>query len=168
VSDYHKSKGKARCALKIDLMKAYDSVSWKFILHCLSCFGAPRKYVAWVRACIFSPSFSIALNGYLVGNIQGRKGLRQGDPISPYLFVLAMEVLSRLLAEASMDVESFRFHPKCRKLKLTHLCFTDDFLIFSTAEFESIQTIHSILGEFEDLFGLKANPFLLLFGGIER
>jgi len=75
VSDYHKSKGKARCALKIDLMKAYDSVSWNFILHCLSCFGAPRQYVAWVRACISSPSFSIALNGSLVGHIQGRKVL---------------------------------------------------------------------------------------------
>jgi hypothetical protein len=65
VSDYHKSRGKARCALKIDLMKAYDSVSWRFILHCLSCFGAPKKYVTWVRACISSPSFSIALNGFL-------------------------------------------------------------------------------------------------------
>jgi hypothetical protein len=144
VSDYHKSRGKARCALKIDLMKAYDSVSWKFILHYLSCFGAPRKYVAWVRACISSPFFSIALNGSLVGNIQGWKGLRQGDPISPYLFVLAMEVLSRLLAEASMDVERFRFHPKCWKLKLTHLCFADNLLIFSAVELEFIQTIHSI------------------------
>jgi len=75
VSDYHKSKGKARCALKIDLMKAYDSVSWNFILHWLSCFGAPRQYVAWVRACISNPSFSIALNGSLVGHIQGRKVL---------------------------------------------------------------------------------------------
>jgi hypothetical protein len=69
-----------------------------------------------------------------------------------------MEVLSRLLAEASMDVEPFRFHPKCRKLKLTHLCFADDLLIFSAAELESIRTIHSILGEFEELSGLKANP----------
>ncbi|XP_062143871.1 uncharacterized protein LOC133851454 [Alnus glutinosa] len=69
-----------------------------------------------------------------------------------------MEVLSRLLAEASMDVEQFRFHPKCSKLKLTHLCFADDLLIFSAAELNSIQTINRVLVEFEELSGLKANP----------
>jgi hypothetical protein len=69
-----------------------------------------------------------------------------------------MEILSRLLAEASMDVERFRFHPKCRKLKLTHLCFADDLLIFSAADMGSIWTIKEALAEFEDLSGLKANP----------
>jgi hypothetical protein len=45
VSDYHKNNGKPRCTLKIDLMKAYDSVSWDFIVHCLKCFGAPQRFV---------------------------------------------------------------------------------------------------------------------------
>jgi len=76
VSDYHKEKGKARCALKVDLMKAYDSLSWEYILHYLYCFGAPSRYIAWIRECITSPSFSIALNGTLVS------GLRQKDHIS--------------------------------------------------------------------------------------
>jgi hypothetical protein len=76
VSDYHKEKGKARCTLKVDLMKAYDSLSWEYILHYLHCFGAPSRYIAWIRECITSPSFSIALNGTLVS------GLRQKDHIS--------------------------------------------------------------------------------------
>lgn len=46
-------------------MKAYDSISWEFILHCLRCFGAPMKFVAWIRECISTPSYSIALNGSL-------------------------------------------------------------------------------------------------------
>jgi hypothetical protein len=170
VHDYHKSKGAARCALKVDLMKAYDSVNWEFILHCLLCFGAPRKYVSWVRACIPTPTFSVALNGSLVGFFQGKKGLRQGDPISPYLFVLAMEILSRLLAEAASDVERFRFHPKCSKIKLTHLCFADDLLIFSGADMDSVLTIKEVLADFEDLSGLKANPMKSNFfcAGVHR
>lgn len=75
VSDYHKEKGKARCTLKIDLMKAYDFLSWECILRCLQCFGAPPRYIAWIWECITSPSFSIALNGTLVGYFKGRKGL---------------------------------------------------------------------------------------------
>jgi hypothetical protein len=67
VCDYHKEKGNPRCTLKVDLMKAYDSVSWDFILHCLICFGAPSKFVGWIKECISSPSYSSALNGTLVG-----------------------------------------------------------------------------------------------------
>jgi hypothetical protein len=70
VSDYHKEKGSPRCTLKVDLVKAYDSVSWDFIIYCLSCFGAPPKFVGWVKTCISTPSFSIALNGSLVGSMQ--------------------------------------------------------------------------------------------------
>ncbi|XP_062167062.1 uncharacterized protein LOC133873362 [Alnus glutinosa] len=159
VSDYHKSQGKPRCTLKVDLMKAYDSVDSNFVLHCLISFGAPLKFVGWIRECITSPRFSISINGTLVGYFQGRKGLRQGDPISPYLFAVAMEVLSLLLAEgASSSISRFSFHPKCHDLNLTHLCFADDLLIFSAANLSSISSIKDILGEFESLSGLKVNP----------
>jgi hypothetical protein len=72
VSDYHKEKGKARCTLKVDLMKAYDSLSGEYILHYLHRFGAPSRYIAWIRECITSPRFSIALNGTLVGYFKGK------------------------------------------------------------------------------------------------
>lgn len=85
--------------------------------------------MGWIRECISSPRFSITLNGSLVGYFQGKKGLRQGDSISPYHFVLAMEVLSRLLEVSALDHPDFRFHPKCSCFKLSHLCFVDDMLI---------------------------------------
>jgi hypothetical protein len=81
VRDYHKEKGKPRCTLKVDIMKAYDSISWDFILHCRSCFGAPSNFVGWVRGCITSPRFFVAVNGSLVGYFEGRKGLHQSFPI---------------------------------------------------------------------------------------
>jgi hypothetical protein len=98
VRNYHKETGKPRCAMKVDLMKAYDSVNWEFMIHCLHCFGFPMKFLNWIKECITSPRFSICLNGTLVGYFEGKKGLRQGDPLSPYLFVLAMEVFSRIMA----------------------------------------------------------------------
>jgi hypothetical protein len=69
-------------------MKAYDSVDWEFILHCLTCFGFPAKFTNWVKVCITSPRFSISLNGSLIGYFPGGKGLRQGDPISPICLCL--------------------------------------------------------------------------------
>jgi hypothetical protein len=82
VRNYHRKGGQPRCTMKIDLMKAYDSINWEFILHSLACFGFPVKFVNWIRECITSPRFSIAINGTLVGFFKGAKGLRQGDPIS--------------------------------------------------------------------------------------
>ena len=158
VRNYHKGIGNPRCTFKIDLMKAYDSVNWEFMINCLQCFGFPKKFLCWIKECITSPRFSVCLNGTLVGYFEGKKGLRQGDPSSPYLFVLVMEVFSRLMTMSTGPDSGFKFHPKCLKLKLTHLCFSDDLLIFSKASLSSINVIKAVLVEFEELSGLKANP----------
>jgi hypothetical protein len=124
----------------------------------LQCFGFLDRFLSWIKECITSPKFSVCINGTLVGYFEGRKGLRQGDPISPYLFVLAMEVFSRIMADHTGIHSEFRFHPKCESLRLTHLCFADDLLVFSEASLSSISVIKVALLEFENLSGLKANP----------
>lgn len=158
VRNYHRNGSSPRCTMKVDLMKAYDSVDWEFIVHCLSCFGFPARFTNWIKMCITSPRFSISLNGTLVGYFKGEKGLRQGDPLSPYLFVLAMEVFSRIMKDYTREGSGFKFHHNCSKMKLTHLCFADDMLIFSDASLSSISIIKAALLEFELLSGLKANP----------
>ncbi|XP_038882204.1 uncharacterized protein LOC120073425 [Benincasa hispida] len=105
-------QGKLRCVMKVDLQKAYDSVNWAFLFVVLLAIRTPLKFVSWIRACVTSPFFSMMINGALKGYFSGRKGLRQGDPMSPFLFVVVMEVLSRLL---NNPPPSFVFHHRCEK-----------------------------------------------------
>ena len=107
--NYHLNRGPARCALKVDLRKAFDTISWPYILMGLKAIGIPDRMVRWIHLCISSAHFSVGINGLLHGFFQSSRGIRQGDPLSPYLFVLAMEGLGGILSKSTMD-PSFKFH----------------------------------------------------------
>ncbi|GJV80963.1 hypothetical protein Tco_1516833 [Tanacetum coccineum] len=91
--NYHRDQGPPRCAFKVDIQKAYDTVDWKFLSNILNMFGYYKKMVKWIMACVSSASFSLCINGDIHGYFNGKRGLRQGYPISPYLFTLVMEAL---------------------------------------------------------------------------
>lgn len=108
------------------------------------------------EACITLPYFSISLNDSLVGYFKGENRVRQGDPLSLFLFVIAMEVLSRLLEIAARH-GIFKFHPKYSKVKFTHLIFADDLLIFVKGYVDSVLGIKCLLDEFYFIYGLQLN-----------
>ncbi|XP_028120126.1 uncharacterized protein LOC114317568 [Camellia sinensis] len=160
---YHRQSITPKCAMKVDIMKAYDTVIWEFIIDVLKAMAFLLSMISWIKACITSPSFSICINGSLHGYFKGTRGLRQGDPMSPYLFVLAMEILARILTEKSKH-HLFKFHWKCEKTKIVNLCFADDLMIFSKGDASTVQMIMHGLEEFKNLSGLtpsaaKSNLF---------
>lgn len=150
VSDYHKNRRPKRMTLKVDIAKVFDSIRWHFILDCLIALQLPDSYIHWIACCLTTTSFSIGINGNLHGYFKRSRGLRQGDPISPYLFSLAMNILSQMLNDVA-DQRKFHYHHKCEESKLTHLCFADDLLIFSDGSPSSFHGILAVLQEFNQL-----------------
>ena len=79
--------------------------------------------------CVKTVNYTIVVNGHTTQRLDSVKGLRQGDPMSPFLFAIAMEYLSRVL-KGLKEEKTFKYHPKCSKLDITYLCLADDLLLF--------------------------------------
>ncbi|XP_039027612.1 uncharacterized protein LOC120161430 [Hibiscus syriacus] len=156
VKGYSRKNLSPRYAIKIDLKKAFDSINWEFLLNVLGAVGLPSRFSDWIKTCVTTPSYSIALNDSLVGYFKGVRGVRQGDPLSPYLFVLVMNVLSRLL-DAAARSGIFKYHPRCKRISLTHLCFADDLLMFCYGSLDSMLGVVSVLNKFYEMSGLMLN-----------
>ncbi|KAJ9678515.1 hypothetical protein PVL29_020639 [Vitis rotundifolia] len=145
---------------KLDIEKAYDSINWKFLLKVLQKMGFGPKWVGWMWSCLSSAKFSVLVNGVPAGFFPSTKGLRQGNPLSPYLFVMGMEVLDVLIRRA---VEG-GFLSGCNirggsepPLNISHLFFADDTIIFCEARKDHLTHLSWILFWFEAASGLRIN-----------
>ncbi|KAE8662818.1 hypothetical protein F3Y22_tig00113124pilonHSYRG00138 [Hibiscus syriacus] len=156
VKGYGRKVISPRCSMKIDLHKAFDSLHWGFILSILQALQFPNIFIDWIEICFTQAMYSISFNGSLTGYFKGARGLRRRDPISPYLFVLAMNVLSNMLNLAAAK-GIFAYHPKCKKIGLTHIFFADDLLIFCKGYVESGVGVLSVLDHFYQISGLNLN-----------
>jgi hypothetical protein len=148
--------GRRPCTLlKIDIAKAFDSVSWTFLLQVLERLGVPLACRDWVSAMLSSASTKVLVNGRLSRRICHARGLRQGDPLSPLLFVLVMEVLSSLIREA--DRRGLLTPLPGDQFKHRLAVYADDVVLFLAPSPSDFTCVKSILELFAGASGLLTN-----------
>ena len=144
-------------AIKIDLEKAYDRIEWSFIRKMLTLFNIPENLMKLIMSCVTSVSTSLLLNGGNLDPFLPSRGIRQGDPLSPYLFILSMEFLGHLIKE-KCDAKLWTPVKASRSgLAFSHLLFADDLVIFANATPENYAAISSVLQEFCNKSGQKVS-----------
>jgi hypothetical protein len=148
---------KGYMAVKLDMSKAYDRVEWSFLERVMEKMGFAGKWIHLVMMCVSSPAYSIIVNGAPVGNIVPSRGLRQGDPISPYLFLLCAESLSSMLMQADSDGFLEGVPTSRRGPRINHLFFADDSLIFCRASLDHWNRLSAILNSYGAASGQQLN-----------
>lgn len=153
-----KTQGKTGVAgLKIDVSKAYDRLEWNFIEKMLKKFGFHHEWINRIMVCVTTVSYSFLRNGELFGNIHPKRGVRQGDPISPYLYILCAEGLSAIIR----NYEATGLVHGCKIARgapsVSHLLFADDCYFFFRASKTEASTMKAILNRYEQISGQAIN-----------
>nr|XP_016476659.1 PREDICTED: uncharacterized protein LOC107798203 [Nicotiana tabacum] len=132
-------------------------------------YGRKKIIVRWIMACISTVTYSVLINGRPTDPFEAKKGLRQGDPLSPFLFVLTIEYLSRSLKTLKED-KKFQYHPRCARFNLVQLGFADDLLLFCRGDVQSVQILYQLFQKFSAALGLVANlnKSCINFGGVNQ
>jgi hypothetical protein len=145
---------------KLDMEKAYDHVDWNFLLYLLRRCGFGERWCSWIKHCISSVRFSVLINDVPSDFFGSSCGVRQGDPRSPFLFVLVMEAFTRMLGAFISRglISGFTVgSSELNQVNVSHLLFADDTLVFCGANESQIRYVGALLVCFEAVTGLKVN-----------
>ena len=134
--------------MKLDFRKAYDSIRWSFVDHVMANMGFEYTWRKWVMNCISSASMSILINGSPTKPFN----MEKGDPLSPFLFILVAEVLNKMILKAVDKGIIQGLDIRKNKVRLTHLQFANDTILFCPAEDMSLINYKRIL----DCIGLMS------------
>jgi hypothetical protein len=148
---------KDECLLfKVDFERAYDSVNWGFLEKMMIKMGFSEGWLKWMRACIFESSMSILVNGSPTGDFTVGRGLRQGDPLSPFLFLIVAEGLAGLVRRA-VEIGNFKGYQVNPTLQFQILQFADDTILMGEGVWDNLWAIKVVLRSFELVSGMRIN-----------
>lgn len=144
-------------------------MEWIYLEQVIENLGFPTQFTSWIMECVKTVNYTILINGETTAPFDAKKGLRQGDPMSPFLFAIVMEYLSRSLHGLKGE-KDFRYHPKCARLGITHLSFADDLLLFARGDLSSVKAMHRCFKQFAQASKLQENmgKSSVYFGGVPR
>ena len=147
----------AQMAVELDMSKAYDRVEWNFLEAIMLKLGFHGRWVQLIMACVTTVSYAIMVNGEPHGYVKPQRGLRQGDPLSPYLFLLCAEGLLVLLRKAERD-SLIRGISICRRApRISHLFFADDSIVFCRATNDECVALQNLLALYANASGQVVN-----------
>lgn len=157
VVDFAK-KSKRKCLIfKVDFEKAYDSVNWNFLDYMMRRFGMNEKWRGWIKECVFRGDLSVLINGSPTEKVKIQKGLKQGDPLAPFLFLLVVEGLTGMVKKAG-EIGIFKgFKVGNGGEEVSILQYADDTLLVGEATLENLWAMKAILRCFELVSCLKVN-----------
>ncbi|GAU26988.1 hypothetical protein TSUD_290390 [Trifolium subterraneum] len=143
---------------KVDFEKAYDSVDWGYLDVVMGRMGFPTLWRKWIKECVCTATASILVNGSSTDEFPLERGLRQGDPLSPFLFLLAAEGLHVMMeAMEAQNLFSGYMVGKSAPISVSHLQFADDTLLMGTKNWANVRALRVVLVLFETMSGLKVN-----------
>ncbi|GKV29207.1 hypothetical protein SLEP1_g38153 [Rubroshorea leprosula] len=157
VVDEIKKKKQPTFVFKADFEKAYDCVDWSFLDWMMESFGFGTKWRGWIMECLSTARISVLINGSPTKEFEVGKGLRQGDPLSPFLFLMIAEGLQGLVQRAVKEGMMHGIEIGKKGLSVSLLQFADDTIIMGRADAENIHTVKDILKWFELMSGLRIN-----------
>ncbi|GJX56691.1 putative RNA-directed DNA polymerase, eukaryota, reverse transcriptase zinc-binding domain protein, partial [Tanacetum coccineum] len=142
---------------KVDFEKAFDSLSWNFLLSIMEQIGFSSKWRNWILSCLNSSFALVLINGSPTMEFKLERGLRQGDPLSPFLFIIAVEALNIVILKAINRNIFYGFKVGKDKVYISHLQFADDALFLGGWSLSNAKNFSRILTCFHLAFGLKVN-----------
>ncbi|KAL0349525.1 UNVERIFIED_CONTAM: hypothetical protein Sradi_4101700 [Sesamum radiatum] len=146
----------ANVVFKLDMAKAYDRVSWEFIYQVLRRKGFPQCWIDLVANAVSHCWFSVLVNGEHAGFFHSTRGLRQGDPLSPALFVLATDYLSRGL-DRLFAAHPTMYYQAPSRIWVSHLAYAEDLMIFTTTFHQNMELLRDFLRAYEQVSGQLIN-----------
>jgi hypothetical protein len=146
------------CAYELDMSKAYDRVDWDFLKKVMQRMGFSHRWVDWIMSCVTSVRYQVKFNGNLLDSFSPSRGLCQGDPLSPFLFLFVADALSTLFQREVTDGNIVPLKV-CRRVPgVSHLLFADDSLLFFKANVEQANRVKDILEVYAASTGQLINP----------